>query len=103
MSHKLKLSDFCPDIFKEVLSYKGFTVTVRHELIPKRKLSMLEDLLYLVTLFRYMPTEEICIVSIWDDDAYVISTNVSAEQWVKEENQTAVLEKLYRYAKERPF
>lgn len=34
---------------------------------------------------------------------FVISTNVTADAWVKEENQTAVIEKLYSYAKERPF
>ncbi len=103
MVHHLNLSDLCPDIFKEVLSYKGFTVTVRYVLSYKRNLSMLDKLLYLVTLHRYLATEELCIVSIWDNDEYVISTHVEADQWAKEENQTAVLEKLYSYAKERPF
>ena len=99
-----KLSDFCPDIFKEVLSYKGFIITVRYFLIPKRKQSILDKLLYLVTLLRYTPTEEICEISIWeDDDSYVISTNIASDQWANEEKKTAVLEKLYRYAKERPF
>lgn len=103
MVHHLKLSDFCPDIFKEVLSYKGFTVTVRYVLTYKRNPSILDDLLYLVTFHRYRPTEELCVVSIWDNDDYVISTNVAANAWAKEENQTAVLEKLYSYAKDRPF